>query len=423
MRDVHSDEVRAPALRLEGFEGEWSEVPLGSLVERVTRRNKGLQSTLPLTISAQHGLVDQVSYFNNHVVGQNWEDYFLVKNGEFAYNKSASAGYPAGTVKRLDRYESGILSVLYVVFGIEDPNTLDSDYLATYFETELWPREVLLRAAEGARNHGLLNISAGEFLDIPIAVPPSRAEQVAIGAFFKNLDGQIRSTLEFHSSLTSLKKTMLVKMFPQGTASTPEVRFEGFEGDWECEYLGTRAEVKSAARVHRHEWTTSGVPFFRASDVSAIANGISNPPAFISHELYENLVTRSGRLRKGDVLVVGGGSIGTPYVVPDDKPLYSKDADLLWVQSDRERLSPEYLATFFRSPSFQQYLRSISHAGTISHYTIVQAKNTPIPLPSLSEQQAIGAYFRSLDALIDAEQKKLDTLRSLKSALLTQMFV
>ena len=216
---------------------------------------------------------------------------------------------------------------------------------------------------------------------------------------------------------------MLVKMFPQGTASTPEVRFDGFEGNWECEFLGTRAEVKSAARVHRHEWTTSGIPFFRASDVSAIANGVSNPPAFISHELYENLVTRSGRLRKGDVLVVGGGSIGTPYVVPDDKPLYSKDADLLWVQSDRERLSPEYLATFFRSPTFQQYLRSISHAGTISHYTIVQAKNTPIPLPSLPEQQAIGTYFRSLDALIEAEQKKLTTLRNLKSTLLTQMFV
>lgn len=267
-----------------------------------------------------------------------------------------------------------------------------------------------------------LSISNADFFDMPLKTP-SREEQRLIGDYLNRVETLVDSTALRLTSLASLKNTMLVKMFPQGTASTPEVRFDGFEGDWECEFLGTRAEVKSAARVHRHEWTTSGVPFFRASDVSAIANGVSNPPAFISHALYENLVKRSGRLRKGDVLVVGGGSIGTPYVVPDDKPLYSKDADLLWVQSDRERLSPEYLATFFRSPSFQQYLRTISHAGTISHYTIVQAKNTPIPLPSLPEQQAIGTYFRSLDALIEAEQKKLDTLRNLKSALLTQMFV
>jgi len=419
VRDVHSDEVRAPALRLEGFEGEWSETTLGQVSYRSAEKNSDLTYGETFTNSAQNGVVSQLDYFDNQVSNAaNVGGYYVVKPGDFVYNPRLSVTAPVGPLNRNDLGRTGIVSPLYTVFTLTG---LDSDFTKWLFKGQTWHRYMQTAGDSGVRGDRL-SISNADFFDMPLKAP-SRGEQRLIGDYLNRVETLVDSTALRLTSLTSLKKTMLVKMFPQGTASTPEVRFEGFEGDWECEYLGNRAEVKSAARVHRHEWTTSGVPFFRASDVSAIANGISNPPAFISHELYENLVTRSGRLRKGDVLVVGGGSIGTPYVVPDDKPLYSKDADLLWVQSDRERLSPEYLATFFRSPSFQQYLRSISHAGTISHYTIVQAKNTPIPLPSLPEQQAIGSYFRSLDALIEAEQKKLTTLRNLKSALLTQMFV
>lgn len=421
MRDVHSDEVRAPALRLEGFEGEWSEVPLGSLVERVTRRNKGLQSTLPLTISAQHGLVDQVSYFNNHVVGQNWEDYFLVKNGEFAYNKSASAGYPAGTVKRLDRYESGILSVLYVVFGIEDPNTLDSDYLATYFETELWPREVLLRAAEGARNHGLLNISAGEFLDIPIAVPPSRDEQVAIGAFFKNLDGQIRTTLEFHSSLTSLKKTMLVKMFPQGTASTPEVRFDGFEGDWE------RSELGQVVESFRYGVNAAAVPYDGATKYLRISDIDPGAGEFGTGEVTSPGVDRRTAddflLEDGDLVFARtGATVGRSYLYREGVGRTVWAGFLI-----RAKLvagsDPDFISASVLTPGYWEYVRMTSQRSGQPGLNSTEFARLPLWLPSRAEQKAIGAYFRSLDALIEAEQKKLDTLRNLKSALLTQMFV
>jgi len=421
VRDVHSDEVRAPALRLEGFEGEWSEVPLGSLVERVTRRNKGLQSTLPLTISAQHGLVDQVSYFNNHVVGQNWEDYFLVKNGEFAYNKSASAGYPAGTVKRLDRYESGILSVLYVVFGIEDPNTLDSDYLATYFETELWPREVLLRAAEGARNHGLLNISAGEFLDIPIAVPPSRDEQVAIGAFFKNLDGQIRTTLEFHSSLTSLKKTMLVKMFPQGTASTPEVRFDGFEGDWE------RSELGQVVESFRYGVNAAAVPYDGATKYLRISDIDPGAGEFGTGEVTSPGVDRRTAddflLEDGDLVFARtGATVGRSYLYREGVGRTVWAGFLI-----RAKLvagsDPDFISASVLTPGYWEYVRMTSQRSGQPGLNSTEFARLPLWLPSRAEQKAIGAYFRSLDALIEAEQKKLDTLRNLKSALLTQMFV
>ena len=168
------------------FPFSWEQRKLSDIVDRVTRKNTDLESTLPLTISAQYGLVDQVTYFNNRVASQNISNYYLVKNGEFAYNKSSSDGYPFGAVKRLDLYEMGVLSTLYIVFTLRDPN-VDSDFLACYYDTDNWHKQVSERAAEGARNHGLLNISAEDFLDTDLTLPSEIKEQALIGTYLKKL--------------------------------------------------------------------------------------------------------------------------------------------------------------------------------------------------------------------------------------------
>lgn len=168
----------------------WEQRKLSSIVERVTRKNTDLQSTLPLTISAQYGLVDQVTYFNNRVASQNICSYYLVKKGEFAYNKSSSDGYPFGAVKRLDLYEMGVLSTLYIIFALKDMS-VDTDFLATYYDTDNWHKQVSERAAEGARNHGLLNISAEDFLDTDLKIPSDVREQQLVGAYLKKFDNLI----------------------------------------------------------------------------------------------------------------------------------------------------------------------------------------------------------------------------------------
>ena len=158
------------------------------MVDRVTRKNTELQSTLPLTISAQYGLVDQITYFNNRVASSNVSNYYLVLNGEFAYNKSSSDGYPFGAVKRLDMYEMGVLSTLYIVFAIKEKDRISSDYLVTYYDTDNWHKGISEVAAEGARNHGLLNISAEDFLNTTHMKPVDTTEQQRIGDLFKKLD-------------------------------------------------------------------------------------------------------------------------------------------------------------------------------------------------------------------------------------------
>ena len=202
---------------------------------------------------------------------------------------------------------------------------------------------------------------------------------------------------------------------------SPKIRFKGYSEDWEQRKLGEITELKSASRVHKNEWTSNGVPFYRSSDVMAAINGTENEKAFISEELYEKLSKVSGKLEEGDILVTGGGSVGNPYIVPDNKPLYTKDADLLWIKN-KGKFHPYFLYEFFFSPTFRNYLGSISHVGTIAHYTITQLSETPICLPSFEEQKEVGEYFQSLDHLITLHQRKCEQTQKLKKYMLQKMF-
>ena len=168
---------------------------------------------LPLTISAQYGLVDQITYFNNRVASRDVSNYYLILNGEFAYNKSTSEGFPFGTIKRLDLYDNGVLSTLYIIFGIKNYKETNSDFLTVLFDTDRWHKGVYERAAEGARNHGLLNISANDFLDIGLFIPREVEEQLQIGNFFKSLDHLITLHQRKLEKLENIKKACLEKMF------------------------------------------------------------------------------------------------------------------------------------------------------------------------------------------------------------------
>lgn len=205
------------------------------------------------------------------------------------------------------------------------------------------------------------------------------------------------------------------------TKNVPEIRFEKYKADWVKSDLGELIGVGSAARVHKEQWTNHGVPFYRTSDVVSIYKDQANTQAFISYDLYDQLTNKIGKIQRGDLLITGGGSIGIPFLVKNDAPLYFKDADLLWLKNNN-KMDGHFLYTFFASRPFRNYLKSISHIGTIGHYTISQAKTTPISYCDREEQGDIGNYFQKLDTLINQHQQKHDKLSNLKKAMLEKMF-
>ncbi len=204
-----------PEIRFVGFTSDWEQRKLGEIVERVTRKNQGLVSTLPLTISAQYGLIDQNEFFDKRVASKDISSYYLVKKGEFAYNKSTSSDAPWGAIKRLDRYENGVLSTLYIVFAINENTKIDSDYLVTYYDTDLWHKDIREIAAEGARNHGLLNIASSDFFETSLTVPQDIEEQKAIGKYFTKLNILITLHQRKCNQLKEVKRFMLQNIFPK----------------------------------------------------------------------------------------------------------------------------------------------------------------------------------------------------------------
>ena len=145
-------------------------VPLSSISQRVTERNTSLESDNVLTISAREGLVSQLEFFNKSVASENLSNYYLLRNGDFAYNKSYSSDHPWGAIKHLEKYDTGVLSPLYFCFR-PNKEMVDSKYLQFFFDTKLWHKHIAEIAVEGARNHGLLNMSVGSFYSMPILLP------------------------------------------------------------------------------------------------------------------------------------------------------------------------------------------------------------------------------------------------------------
>ena len=202
-----------PQIRFSGFTDTWEQRKLSDMVERVTRKNENRESELPLTISAQYGLIDQNEFFDKRIASRDVSGYYLLKKGEFAYNKSTSSDAPWGAVKRLDRYEMGVLSTLYIVFALKENGNIDSDFLVSYYDTDCWHKGVQAIAAEGARNHGLLNITPADYFETVLTVPSDVKEQHQIGSFFAKLDRLITLHQRKLEKLKNIKKACLEKMF------------------------------------------------------------------------------------------------------------------------------------------------------------------------------------------------------------------
>ena len=203
--------------------------------------------------------------------------------------------------------------------------------------------------------------------------------------------------------------------------TAPKLRFKEFDGYWSDSKLGQLIGISSASRVFKEQWQTSGVPFFRTSDVVSIFKNKKNEKVYIPLELFEELSKKSGKIQKGDLLVTGGGTIGIPYLVENNEPLYFKDADLLWLKSSGI-VEGSFLYNFFISPKFREYLKSISHTGTISHFTIEQAKVTPFQYPSKEEQTKIASFLSAVDEKISQLTQKHALLIQYKQGMMQKLF-
>ncbi|MBF1057584.1 MAG: restriction endonuclease subunit S, partial [Peptostreptococcus sp.] len=397
---------KKPAIRFKGFTEDWEQRKLGDIADRVVRKNINNESTLPLTISAQYGLIDQVTYFNNRVASRDVSNYYLVLNGEFAYNKSTSDGFPYGAVKRLDLYRKGVLSTLYIVFSIKNKKKTNSDFLTFFFDTDRWHKGVYERAAEGARNHGLLNISADDFFDIDLSLPKSEQEQAVIGAYFKQLDNLITLHQRKYDKLVNVKKSMLEKMFPKNGESIPDIRFSGFTEDWEQRKLGELALFNPKDELPQ---------IFEYVDLESVVG-----TEMLSHrtEIKSSAPSRAQRIaRTGDLFY----QTVRPY--QKNNYLFEKPDNNYVFSTGYAQMRPFVDGYFMLSlVQSERFIKVVLDNCTGTSYPAINSNNLAeieVHAPSnKKEDNKIGTIFRNIDNLITLHQRKLEKLKNIKKSCL-----
>ena len=385
---------KRPKLRFPGFDEPWRVERLSDFADRVTRKNSKNETDLPLTISSKDGLVDQVSYFNKTVASKDMSGYYLLKNGEFAYNKSYSVGYDFGSIKRLDRYPMGALSTLYICFAIKKH---DSDFIKAYFDSLKWYREIYMISAEGARNHGLLNVPTEEFFDTKHYLPENTEEQRKIADFLITLERRIEAQQSLVDNLKKYKRG-LVKALISGT-----VAFACSENKrWETVRLAEIFTISAGGDIDRQN---SSPTYSTSYPYPVYANALTNNGLYG----YANYFKVEG----DSITVSGRGEVGHAIArhckyVPIVRllslvPKYEDDVD--------------FFAYMINATSI--YIESTG----VPQLTSPQLGAVKVFRPPILEQKRISSLLLKIDAKIENEERLTFYLEKIRSSMLQQLFI
>ena len=392
--------LNVPNLRFPEFSGEWEKLHLYRIVTRVTRKNKNNESRLPLTISAQYGLVDQISFFNKVVASSDLSNYYLLHKGEFAYNKSYSGDYPWGAIKRLDRYDKGALSSLYICFTPTD--IIDSDFLVHYFESPKWHREVSNIAGEGARNHGLLNIAVPDFFNTQHCIAINTAEQRKIADFLNLINERTETQKKIIEDLKKLKDAITHFHFRNELAHSPMT------------YIG-----QYITQVSRRNKDTK---------IDRVLS-VSNKYGFVDQdEQFEDRVVASidtsnyKVVQKGDFaynparINVGSVAILQEFENGIVSPMYV-------CFTTNKGLLPAYFELYLSTNIFKHEMYKRLEGSVRLCLTYESLCNIKIALPEFSVQTDLASKVSALLTKIKNEERLLCLYHNFKQYLLTQMFI
>lgn len=387
----------------DGLVSGWNRYELGQITKRVTRRNH-TRNQNALTISAKYGLVSQEEFFQRRVASSDTASYFLLERGDFAYNKSYSEGYPAGVIRRLEKYDTGIVSPLYICFR-PDVTIVDPNFLAHYFNSGLLNEEILWIAKEGVRNHGLLNVKVGDFFSLPITLPPL-AEQGRIAEIIDTLDSQIEVLEAKISKIETLSKSTIYRMLRE-TSQEAEFSTMGFI----CHRV-TVGIVVQPARLYADK----GIPVLRSKNIREYGIDLDDvvymPPT-------THAANHKTAVIPGDIVTVRTGVPGVSAVIPDDLPT-ANCVDII-ISRPRCDIDPEYLCSWINSDLGRGQVLRAQGGLAQQHFNVSEMLRLNVAVPHISEQKKIAEVARSFDLLLKNHKSHREKMEHIKEALMEDL--
>ena len=389
---------KRPKLRFPGSVEPWKAERLSDFADRVTRKNSQNQTDLPLTISSKDGLVDQVSYFNKTVASKDMSGYYLLLNGEYAYNKSYSVGYDFGSIKRLDRYTMGALSTLYICFALKKH---DSDFIKAYFDSLKWYREIYKISAEGARNHGLLNVPTDAFFETKHYLPQNLNEQRKIADFMIALEHRIDAQQSLVDNLKKYKRGLLSNLF--GEKITQGCTTKSY-------YFSEIAQRRS----EKYD-PTSGIeyPCVELENIEQETGKILSTVPSTAQSSIKNIA------KSGDTLFGKLRPYLRKYAFAQKTMACSSE---IWALIPSDAVLPKFL---FYLVQTEQFLRvaNISSGTKMPRAEWSNIEKTEFFIPDPFVQRKVVSLLEGLDQKITFADSALFSLNRLKASLMQQLFI
>ena len=380
----------------------WKKLKLGDLFERVTRKNTNLESNNVLTISAQYGLINQEEFFNKSVAGKNLKNYYLLKKGEFAYNKSYSTGYPMGATKMLEKYDEGVVSTLYICFRSKS-DLVNKEYFKYYFESKQYYDELSKIAQEGARNHGLLNISVDDFFDIQVILPPIN-EQEKIVKLIEKVDLIKKSVNKEIEKIEKVKGYYLNKIFSLEAKNIKKIE------DIASIYIGL---------TYTPTYTKAGIPFISCKNIKNKKIDWSDYN-YISEKEFQ-MITDNAKPQKGDILFGRVGTLGKPVILEENKKICIFVSVGYIRIKDQSKCLNEFLDQWMNSSNFKKILEKKIAGSSQKNLNTGWLKKFEINLPTMEEQVKWSKLLKIYDNYINNLEKKEKEYNNIRKCLMQKL--
>jgi len=378
---------------------EWGVVRFDSLFKRLTRKNTENNQNV-LTISAQQGLISQMDYYNTLYASENKEGYSLLHKGDFSYNKSYSSDYAYGAIKRLDAYDSGIVSPLYICFTPEEG--INSDFYLQYFEAGCFNREIYRIAQEGARNHGSLNVSTEDFFNSTLVFPPL-VEQERIAEILMQCDKIIELKQKRIEEEKKKKKYLMQELLDPASG----IRLPGFSGVWKEARIGDIAKMFSGGTPtssNQSYYASAGIPFIRSGEIN-----LSKTALFLSPAGYNNSAAKM--VSKGDLLyALYGANSGECYISKIDGAI---NQAILCIRS--EVVDTNYM--YYVLANRKDWIVATYLQGGQGNLSGEIIKKLVISYPERKEQVAIYTVLNAQDSVIENLELEVSFYQEKKDAL------
>ncbi len=409
--------MNVPEIRFKEFCDYYSDVLLEKCLSVSNKKNNKLEykKEYALSVSDEFGVVNQIEHLGRSYTGNNISTYKILNKGQIVYTKSPLKLKPFGIIK-VNNNKPGIVSVLYAIYDVKEG--FEPNYISVYFEPNFRLNRYLLPLInKGAKN--TINISDETALSGEVHIPLSYAEQQKIASYFQSLDSLIQTTSKELTSLKQIKAASLQSMFPQEGETVPEVRFKGFEGEWNFSILkdfSKKITEKNRNRLYKETFTNSA------------ELGVVSQRTYFDHDISNNENINGYYVIHPDDFVYNPRISVTAPVGPINRNLLNKTGIMspLYCIFSVNNINKTYLEYFFKTNLWHKYIYINGNAGArFDRLSITDENffNMPILIPSTEEQQKIASYFCNLDKQISLQTQRLEKLKQIKAACLDKMFV